>query len=299
MWGRTGGKTAGVTGDWFMPVDVNRLRAEGSYESREPIGGLASDLDLVYSLADGWHSARKRLAQFATILLIVGVVALFTYMPAGIVLVALGIWFLYRMKNHPKAVASHMERCEFGKSMAAMLRSDADPKAPVATRLAFNPKQETMSEGPLPNRKNGKQRLYKVSWFSVEAILHDGTTFSETVDDFVRERSFTNPRGKSKSKKRTQRLIAMRFDYPSEIYGDLTPFREKMEKEIQLPEGAAVRGLEISGRAVKVKALLTQTEGSYLAQASTMLALGVYRMLNLSRQIEARKRAQAKKGGAQ
>jgi hypothetical protein len=30
-----------------------------------------------------------------------------------------------------------------------------------------------------------------------------------------------------------------------------------------------------------------------------MLALGVYRMLNLSREVEARKRAQAKKGGPQ
>jgi hypothetical protein len=282
-----------------MPVDVNRLRTEGLYESREPVAGLAADLDMVQSLAAGWHDARKRLALYATFALFVGIIGLFAFLPVGIVFVLLGVWLLYRMKAYPKAVANHMERCTFGRSVAAMLWADADPKAPAAIRLAFRPKEETLSEGVLPNRKNGKQRLYKVSWFSVEAILHDGTTFSETVDDFVRERSFTNPRGKSKSKKRTQRLIAMRFDYPSEIYGDLTPFREKMEKEIQLPEGAAVRGLEISGRAVKVKALLTQTEGSYLAQASTMLALGVYRMLNLSRQIEARKRAQAKKGGAQ
>jgi hypothetical protein len=91
----------------------------------------------------------------------------------------------------------------------------------------------------------------------------------------------------------------MRFDYPPEIYGDLTPLREKMEKEIQLPEGAAVRGLEVTGRTVKIKAILTQTQASYLAQASTMVALGVYRMLNLSRQIEARKRAKAKPRGPQ
>jgi hypothetical protein len=73
-----------------------------------------------------------------------------------------------------------------------------------------------------------------------------------------------------------------------------------MEKEIQLPEGAAMRGLEVSGRSVKVKALVTKTaDPAYLAQASSMLALGVYRMLNLSREVEARKRAQAKKGGPQ
>jgi hypothetical protein len=282
-----------------MPVDVNRLRTEGLYESHEPVAALAADLDLVQSLAAGWHAARRRLALYATFALLVGIIGLFTFLPVGIVFVLLGAWLLYRMKGYPKAVANHMERCAFGKSIAAMLGADADPKAPAAVRLAFNPKEETLSEGVLPYRKNGRQRLYKVSWFSVEASLHDGTTFSETVDDLVRQRSFTNPRGKSKTKTRTQSLIAVRFAYPPEIYGDLTRFREKMEKEIQLPAGAAVRGLEVTGRAVKVKALLTHTEGSYLAEASTTLALGIYRMLNLSRQIEARKRAQAKKGGTQ
>jgi hypothetical protein len=284
-----------------MPVDVNRLRAEGLYESREPVGGLAADLDLVQSLAAGWHQARKRLGLGATVAWVVGVISFaVTLWQAGILLFALGSWCLYRMKGYPKAVANHVERCAFGKSMAGMLWADADPKAPVAIRLAFDPKQETLSEGALPNRKNGKQRTYKVSWFSVEASLHDGTTFSETVDDLVRHRSFINPRGKSKTKTRTHSLIAMRFDYSPEVYGDLTRFREKMEKEIQLPAGVTVRGLEVTGRAIKVKALLTQTGGpAYLAQASTMLALGVYRMLNLSREIEARKRAQAKKGGGQ
>jgi hypothetical protein len=284
-----------------MPVDENRLRAEGLYESREPVASLAADLDQIQSLAAGWHQARKRLGLGITITWVVGVIcfAVGFLWYVGIVMFGLGSLFMYRMKAYPKAVANHMERCAFGKSMAAMLWADADPKAPAAIRVAFKPKEETLSEGVLPDRKNGKQRLYKVSWFSVEASLHDGTTFSETVDDFVRERSFTNARGKSKTKKRTQSLIAMRFDYPPEIYGDLTRFREKMEKEIQLPDGAAVRGLEVTGRAVKVKALLSQTGGAYLAQASSMLALGIYRMLNLSREIEARKRAQAKKGGGQ
>ena len=292
-----------------MPVDVDRLRTEGLYESQAPVGGLTADLDQIQSLAAGWHQSRKRLALGATVAWVVGIVcfAVGFLWYVGMVMFGLGSLFLYWMKACPKAVANHAERCAFGESMAAMLCADADPKAPAAIRLAFHPKEETLSEGALPDRKNGKERLYKVSWFSVEASLCDGTTFSETVEDLVRERSFTNPRGKSKTKKRTQSLIAMRFDYPPEIYGDLTPLREKMEKEIQLPAGAVVRGLEVTPRAVKVKAMLSATEGpgsarvmgptGYLAQASTMLALGVYRMLNLSREVETRKRAQAKGGG--
>jgi len=207
------------------------------------------------------------------------------------------VWLLFRMKKYPSAVANHTERCTFGKSILGMLGSDADPKSAVSFRLAFEPRQETLSDGPLHGRKNGKERLYKQSWLSVEAALHDGTTFSETIENFVRQRSFTNSRGKHKTKTRTQTLLAMRFDYPSETYGDLTPFRDRMHKEIQMPPGAVVRALEVSGKAVKVKAMSVSVNPSFLAQTNTMLALGVYRILNLSREIEARKRRQAGRGG--
>ena len=59
-----------------------------------------------------------------------------------------------------------------------------------------------------------------------------------------------------------------------------------------------MRGVEASGKAIKAKVLVSESGGpAQLAQISSMLALGVYRMLNLSREIEARKRIQAKKGG--
>ena len=89
----------------------------------------------------------------------------------------------------------------------------------------------------------------------------------------------------------------MRFAYPAKAYGDLTPLGAKMQKEIRLPQSASLRGLEVNDRAVKVKALVTNSDD--LAQTSSMLALGVYRMLNLSRKLAERKRAQAKRGGAQ
>jgi hypothetical protein len=86
----------------------------------------------------------------------------------------------------------------------------------------------------------------------------------------------------------------MRFAYPAEVYGDATPLAAKMQKEIRLPASASVRGVEVTDRAVKVKALVTK--GEDLAQTNSMLALGVYRILNLAREMEARKRAQQKAG---
>ncbi|HTS25339.1 MAG TPA: hypothetical protein VMH81_05670 [Bryobacteraceae bacterium] len=284
-----------------MAVDVNRLHTEGLYESRAPVAALTADLEQIQQLATAWHQARRRLAKGAALAFGVGVIcfATGTLWFLGTVLFGLGGWFLYRMKNYPKTVANRGERCAFGKSLAAMIAADAAPEAMAVFRLAFTAQQETLSEGPLAGRKNGKEKLWKESWFSVEAGLCDGTTFSETIDDLFRQRSFTNARGKSKTKTRKQSIIAMRLDYPSEIYGDLTPFRDRMQKEIQLPPGSAVRALEVSGKAVKVKALSEPGTAESLAQASSMLALGVYRILNLSRQVEARKRAQTKPGGPQ
>ncbi|MBZ5621341.1 MAG: hypothetical protein LAQ69_21820 [Acidobacteriia bacterium] len=280
-----------------MPVDVNRLRTERVYESRVPMGTLAADLAMIESLAAEWRAARRRLQLAGAGVLIAGLVGLALFVPVGIALLALAIYLFFRVRSYPKAVANHRARCEFVKSLAAMLASDADARAQATMRLAFDPKRELLSESALPHRKNGKQRFYKASWFSIETGLHDGTTFTETIDDLVRQRSFTNPRGKSKTKTRIQSMIAMRFAYPCEVYGDATPLGEKMQKEIQLPPAAAMKGLEVTGRLVELKVLLTGSED--LARASSMLALGVYRMLNLSREIEARKRAQPKKGDAQ
>ena len=55
-------------------------------------------------------------------------------------------------------------------------------------------------------------------------------------------------------------------------------------------------GFELN-RAVKLKAMVTQTAD--LAQTSTMLALGVYRILNLSRRVHTQTQKRFGKGGTQ
>lgn len=280
-----------------MPLDVNRLRQERLYETRAPLETVPADLASIGSLAAGLRATRKRFQLAGAGTLLAGGIAMTASVAVGLALIALSICLFWRVKAYPKAIANNLPRCELVKSVTAMLSHDADAKAHAAIRLAFAPKQELLSESKLANRRNGKEKLYKASWFSVETSLHDSTIFTETIDDLVRQRSFTNPRGKSKTKTRTRSLVGMRFSYPSKIYGDLTPMAEKMQKEIQLPPSASVRALEVTGRVVKVKALVT--ESADLARTSSMLALGVYRMLNLAREVEARKRAQSKSGGAQ
>jgi len=279
-----------------MALDPERLRKTCAYESQSPVESLAADLAQIESLAARWRRARRRLLIAGILTVLAGVAGHFLLPPFGLILIAVGIGLWFWMKRYPKSVANGAARCEFSKIVAGMLARDADPKDAASLRLTFNPPQEVLTETALPQRRNGKQKVYKLSWFSLETGLLDGTTLTGTVEDVVRQRSFTNPRGKSKSKTRTRHLLAMRFAYPDDVYGDLTQFAAKMQKEMQLPPSASMRGLEVNARAVKVKALVTQSGD--LARTCTMLALGVYRMLNLARRLRAR-RARAKRGGTE
>jgi len=107
-----------------MAVDVNRLRRECVYEASTPIGALADDLARIESLAVEWRAARKRLFLSGVIAIAAGAIGLAVYYPVGLALIAVGIFLFVRTKNSPRAVANNVGRCEFVKSVAAMLAMD-------------------------------------------------------------------------------------------------------------------------------------------------------------------------------
>src|SRR5690349_19220681 len=111
---------------WTMPVDVNRLRTEHVYESRAPVSALVSDLAEIEALAVEWRAARKRLFVWGTCTLVVGLLLLFVFFPAGIVVAGIGVFLFFRAKAYPKSVANNLVRCTFGKSLAGMLELDAE-----------------------------------------------------------------------------------------------------------------------------------------------------------------------------
>jgi hypothetical protein len=276
-----------------MPFDPEQLRKTCTYESQSPVDALSAELDEVERVAEKWRRARRRLLWWGIFVIMSGIAALFRYPLAGLVLIPLAVFIFVSMKRYPQGVANGLSRCESTKAIAAMLAHDTDPKQASKMRVAFDPPQEVLSETVLPNRRKGKQKVYKASWLSLETSFLDGTFFTGTIEDLVRQRSFVNPRGKSKTKTRTRQIVSMRFGYPNEIYGDVSTLAARMQKEFKLPSSASVRGVEVNDRAVKVKALVT--EKADLARTSAMMALGVYRILNLSRRLQRRAKS---KGGA-
>jgi len=264
-----------------MGVDAARLRKEGLYEAQAPLQALAGDFDVIERLAMTWRKDRKHLHIAAWISIVLGIACIFLSIAAGLTIIAGAITIFLIARRHGRAVVLNASRCGPAKALGVMLANDASGQAPVNVRLAFDAKRELLSEQEWPARKKGKQKFFRASWFSLETKLLDGTQFSETIEDLIRQRSYVNPRGKSKTKTRTRNMVTQRFVYPSELYGNARGLGTWLQNEIKLPASATLQSLKVDEKQVRAKALVKQ--GSDLANASSMLALGVYRALNLSR----------------
>jgi hypothetical protein len=220
-------------------------------------------------------------AVFAEALVLVGVLLLI----AGIVFAVL-LWVsAYRYGRNLK---TYRWRFELLGRVGASLQADSDPKAPVTVSMGLKDRGRFIKEEVYPERKRGKQRFSEDDWLSIAGQFLDGTQYSETVMELVRRRTFVNPRGKSKVKYRSWHFIGVRLTCPKDQYGELRPLAEGLKKTLRLPASATVRGLKVGGKTVFLRVRVDQA--AELPQANAMMYLGLYRALNLARQVQGRQR---------
>jgi hypothetical protein len=276
-----------------MPIDAERMRVDGFYRAQAPLSELTGDLGDIEMACHHWLAYRTRVRWISTAVLVAGIAiasgmvedtALFRVL--GVATIGAAIWGYVYAYRYARPVIAKQNRCGILRKVTETLRDDTHAKAPVTVRLAFAGERSLVAEQEWPVRKKGKQRLYKDAWLSVEARLLDGTGWSETITDLIRERTYVNPRGKSKKKTRVRHVVAMRFVYPADVYGNAAATGAKLKDAIKVPPSAALKAVQVADRDIKVKAIVNRTED--LTQASSMLALGVYRMLNLARKAKAR-----------
>jgi hypothetical protein len=282
-----------------MPVDAQRLRASGVYQATLPLPELAASLDQIEQIVDGWRAYRKRLNQIGflllpigVLLLILGAVSEFRFL-IGLAIpmffAATGLFIYSALYARDCCKRSH--RVRLVRDLAAMINDDANPKRPVTVDLAFTERKELLTEEPWPLRKKGWQKFSKDRWAGFHAELLDGTVFSQEVLDLIRERTYVNPRGKTKRKRRTRHFVSTRFAYSPQVYGDVSQCPAKLIEGIRVPPHAQFRGCRITNRDIKLKAQVDRPED--LKETCVMLALGGYRILNYARAIRGRAQGQA------
>jgi hypothetical protein len=172
-------------------------------------------------------------------------------------------------------------RVQLVKGLAAILANDAALKAPATIWMCFDQKGTTLSEAPWPAKKRGKERHSTCEWLRLETTLLDGTELSQTITDFFRDRTYVNPRGKSKKKRRVTSVVTQKYKFVSDVYGDPAGFSEQIRQLVRLPHSATLRDLRIGAKTLTAKIQVKATTD--LLPACTGLSLGAYRILNLSR----------------
>ena len=281
-----------------MGLDVHRVEREGIYEARSPVAEIFQDLERLKQAAAATAALRGRLGRFGVFGLLLGMPAIVVGSSTNRTLIALAggvvtvtaIGLLIYAAMMGRRLTKYPSRTTLLRHLLGMFQQDAAEGAPFAIQLALRGRLEKIKEEPWAARKRGKQQFFRERFLTIEGQLLDGTTFTERIVELSRKRTYVNPRGKYKSKTRSRYVIVLRLAYPRKTYGDATAAHKKLNEKIRMPGSANFRGIRVSDKAILVKALVRQE--SELVEASVMLSLGAYRILNL-----ARRSASAAKGG--
>ncbi|MDP8980929.1 MAG: hypothetical protein M3O35_10090 [Acidobacteriota bacterium] len=281
-----------------MAIDTAQLVKTGTYAAKAPLPSVVADAEQILRVIDDRQAFRRKLRRTAGICLLVAIVCgitsatidkkiLFTLVALPAFLACIGL-FIYSFV-YSNQMVKHRSRCQLLKDLAGILQQDAGSGAAFTVRLALQNCAKLISEEPWDQRKNGKQQFFEEEWLTLDGKLLDGTSFSESVTELLRKRTFTNPRGKHKTKTRTRYLLNLRFDYPAEQYGDPRLVKLPLREEIRVPQFASVRDIRVSEDAIAVKAMAIDSKE--LMQTSAMVSLAAYRILKSSRRL-------ASEGGA-
>ncbi len=276
-----------------MAIDKKQLQSAGIYQANAPLSSILDEVEQIVCFLQEIESERRKLRKFGGLFIAGGLVLAIV---SGVLNIkALGFLaflgfttgvglFIYSFV-YGRAMHGHQSRCQLVKELFKVHQQDADPRSPFSVRLAMKSQPTLVKEEPWADRKNGKQKFFQEDYLSIEGELLDGTVLSENLTELTRKRSFTNPRGKSKTKTRSRYILALKFRYPNDLYKDARPAQQALHEGVRVPSSANVRELRVDEKAITVKSMV-KVEGE-IVQASAMSCLGAYRILNLARRLAA------------
>jgi len=276
-----------------MSLDKKQLETAGTYQGQGTLRSILEDIDEIGNFLGAIEGKRHKLRRYGGISMLAGILLAIA---ASILRInalsaltflafATGVGLYIYSFVYGRAMHTHHSRYELLKNLFGVLQRDADPRSPFSVKLALKPQPALLKEEPWADRKNGKQKFFEEDYLSIEGELLDGTVVSENLTELTRKRSFTNPRGKSKTKTRSRYMLAMKFRYPNDVYADARTAHQALHEQIRVPPTATVRETRVDEKAITVKSMV-QSEKE-VVQTTAMTCLGAYRILNLARRVAA------------
>ena len=278
-----------------MPVDAEKLRKLGRYETKAPLQSLLDDLDQIGQIVASFEAHRRTIRRAClwcllgfVLGLVAGAFGVDWMFGVAFVALALCIGLFIRQLRFASNVIGNRKRGELLKNLLPSLQWDSHNRASFAVNLSFRNSASLLSESNWSGRRKGKEAILRQYWLNIEGPLLDGTTFSEEVVELSRKRTYLNPRGKRKMKTRSRYQVTLRLLYPKQRYGDARAAHAALREPLRVPDVAKVSDVSVTEKSIAIKALVTQEKD--IPQAAEMLCLGAYRILNLARHAVARQR---------
>ena len=283
-----------------MALNRQKVEQQGIYEEKATLQSVLNDLQEIVKLADEAQALKKKKARTGGYSMLAGLIVVIAGAVLGVALLAIlgGLlllfgfcWWLFSLFSGGKLL-DHRARLDMTRERIEMIRQDAHAQKPFSIRLALASNPTRVSQEAWKGRKNGNQQFFEETWLTLEGPLLDGTIVADDITDLTRKRTYSNQRGKRKSKTRLTHLVDVRFYYPPEKYGDARAAEKALHGQVKVGPGAAVRDVRVSEKAIVLKALVNAQKE--IVPTVGMLSLGGYRILNLARRIAAGQGGNAK-----
>jgi len=273
-----------------MSVDAAALRRDGVYQATAPITELLTDLAAIEKIVSQERTTCTNLRWAALACFLAGVAFVMVHAAFIVTGIVAAVVCLIYSVTRSRALRANSDRGALLAELLTVLRQDSSPKARYFVELYFKSREKVVSEEPWTARKKSKQQYLTDQWMSMDGQLLDGASFRQTFESLLRRRTFINSNGKRKTKTRTRFLITIKLSHSSEIFGDPQTVYRSLRNAVRLPATAKLKGIEFTRDAIAAKAVVNTPAD--LKQADLMLLLGIYRILNLSRQLAAKGRPQ-------
>lgn len=281
-----------------MALDIQTLRTQSTYQATALANTLSSEIQTLSAIDQQVEKALKR----ANTLLIVGIVLTFI----SIFLMAIAVGFITLPIGLGLAIWGGISghrlrkinipnyRYELLGQVLAMLNRDLKPDQPLTLQLGLTPvEQPTKKQETLPHRyrQGWKIDRYEDPWLSLAGELDDGTEFTLTATEH-HQSHYGWKRGRSgkmkykrKAKPKGQEII-LALSVSRRKYGAITVLQNDLGGAIKLPAFAQLKGISLRDNKLTLRLkTLPSAASKELYQATSLMFLSLYHVLNLSRQL--------------
>lgn len=188
------------------------------------------------------------------------------------------------------------ERYKLVNKVMSMVNRDLAPNSKLKILIRFTRASEIgkkIKTLPHSYKRGWKVDTFENIWLRIQGEFIDSTNFLLTATEFNRKAYGQNANNKLKTKDKPMvTKIHLKLNFPSKKYGCMNFLREATQSAVKLPEGAKLKRLKVTPKAIDLTVQLYGNYGiKYLYKTITMMFLSLYQVLNFAKILSRKRQA--------